>query len=122
MSSPNNQARTQPKLEDLARQRIVMWMHANPHITQTTIAKAIGVSQTWVSQYKSGEQGASLDQLDGIARVFGHTLMELLDLRPDPKERALIDAFRALPVDRRDLAVKMLEAMVIPSSIRPRHK
>jgi transcriptional regulator with XRE-family HTH domain len=100
------------RLADLARQRVVAWMDANPKITQSTIAKAVGVSQSWVSLYKSGGVEADLDQLDEIARVFGHTLMELLDLRPDPNEQKLIDAYRALSPQNRALAIQTLQAMI----------
>jgi transcriptional regulator with XRE-family HTH domain len=102
-------------LAELARQRIVAWMAANRGITQMDVAKAVGVSQSWVSQYKSGDVDADIDQLDAMARVFGHTLMELLDLRPDPKERDLVEAYRRLRPQARALAVQMLEAMIPPS-------
>jgi len=61
-----------------------------------------------------GDQDADIDQLDAMARVFGHTLNELIDLRPDPKERDLVEAFRALRPEARDLAVKVLDAMIPP--------
>lgn len=101
-------------LADLARQRIVGWMATNRHITQMDVARAVGVSQSWVSQYKSGDVDADIDQLDAMARVFNHTLQELLDLRPDPKEQALIDAFRKIRAEKRGLAVQVLETMVPP--------
>lgn len=101
-------------LGDVARQRIVSWMSANPQITQTAIARAVGVSQAWVSQYKSGDQDADVDQLAAIARVYGHTLMELFDLRPDPKERSLVEAYRKLRPETRALAIQAIEAMVPP--------
>jgi transcriptional regulator with XRE-family HTH domain len=107
-------------LAELARQRIAAWMAANPRITQAKVAAAIGVSQTWVSQYKTGDQDADIDQLEAMARVFDHTLMELLDLRPDPKERELIEAYRRLRPEARTLAVQMLEAMIPPSAERVR--
>lgn len=91
-------------------------MAANPKITQTDIAREVGVTQGWVSKYKRGDQDADIDQLDAMARVFGHTLNELLDLRPDPKERALIDAFRKLRPDARALAIQMIEAMTPPAA------
>jgi transcriptional regulator with XRE-family HTH domain len=100
------------RFEELARQRFRAWLAANPKITQAKVAEAVGVSQTWISQFKNGDQGAAVDQLAAIASVFGHTLTELLDLRQDPKERVLIEAFRALAPDKRDLAIRMLEAMV----------
>lgn len=103
------------RLEDLARRRIVAWLSASPNITQAKLAASVGVSQTWVSQYKSGDQDADIDQLDAMARVFGHTINELIDLRPDPKERELVEAFRALRPEARELAVKMLGAMIPPT-------
>jgi transcriptional regulator with XRE-family HTH domain len=106
-------------LSELARQRITAWMDANRKITQAMIAHEVGVSQSWVSQYRGGTQDADCDQLAAMAHVFGHTLTELFDLRPDPKERALIEAFRALSPEKRDLAIRMLEAMVPPARSLP---
>lgn len=103
-------------LADLARQRLVAWMEANRRITQAQIAAAVGVSQSWVSVYKSGGVDANIDQLDAMARVFNHTLYELLDLRPDPKERELVEAYRRLRPEARGLAVQMLEQMIPPSA------
>lgn len=94
-------------------------MDANPKITQTEVGRAIGHNQAWVSKFRLGQMDADIDDLDGMARVYGHTLIELVDLRPDPKERALIEAYRALRPEARELAVKMLEAMTPP---RERHK
>lgn len=110
------------RLADLARHRIVAWLAANPRITQTKLAAEVGVSQTWVSQYKSGDQDADIDQLDAMARVFGHTLVELLDLRPDPKERDLIDAYRAIEASKRPLAIEVVKAMTgaLPAPARKR--
>lgn len=112
LSTPVNWAGNMRSLGELARQRIVTWMAANPRITQTMIARDVGVSQAWVSQYKSGDQDADLDQLAALARVFGHTLTELLDLRPDPNEQKLVAAYRALPPAKRQLAIDALEAMI----------
>lgn len=98
-------------LAELARQRIAAWMAANRRLTQMDVAKAVGVSQSWVSQYKSGDVDADIDQLDAMARVFGHTLIELLDLRPDPKERDLLDAYRAIEPAKRPLALEVIRAM-----------
>lgn len=98
------------RLEDLARRRIVAWLDAKL-ITQAKLAAEVGVSQTWVSQYKSGDQDADVDQLDAMARAFGHTIMELLELRPDPHERELVESYRALPAEKRPLAIQMVQAM-----------
>ena len=100
------------RLQDLARKRLIQWMDANPKITQTEVGRSIGHNQAWVSKYRLGAMDADIDDLDGMARAYGHTLNELIDLRPDPKEQALIDAFRALRPDARELAVAMLQAMI----------
>lgn len=110
------------RLGELARRRIVSWMDARPQVTQTTVAKAVGVTQAWVSRYRSGFQDADLDQLAAMAEVFGHTLNELLDLRPDPKEQALIEAYRALPTDKRELAIRLLTAMIPDTNHHRRQK
>lgn len=109
-------------LADRARLRLVGWMGANPKITQAAVAAAVGVSQSWVSLYKSGGVDADLDQLDAMARVFSHTLTELLDLRPDPKERELLDAYRAIEAAKRPLAIEVVRALVAapPPSRRKR--
>ena len=107
-------------LAEVARKRLVSWMDANRKITQAEIAREVGVSQSWVSLYKSGDQDADVDQLAAMARVFGHTLMELLDLRPDPKEADLIEAYRRLRPEARALAVQMLQAMTPPTAERAR--
>mgnify|MGYP001602080786 FL=1 len=95
-------------------------MEANPKITQTEIGRAAGHNQGWVSKYKLGQQDADVDELAAMARVFGHTLMELLDLRPDPKERELVEAYRQLRPEARTLATQMLQAMIPPPAERVR--
>lgn len=99
------------RLADLARQRIVQWMEADPRITQVTIAKAVGVSQSWVSQYKSGDVDADLDQLDAIAQVFGHTLHDLVDLKPSINEGNLLGAFRQVPPERRAFVIEVVRQL-----------
>jgi transcriptional regulator with XRE-family HTH domain len=111
-------------LADLARQRIIGWMAANRQITQARIASAVGVSQSWVSLYKSGDVDADIDQLAAIASVYGHTLMELIDLRPDPKERELLDAYRAIEAAKRPLAIEVVRALSVlppPAPVRKRN-
>jgi len=104
-----------------ARARLVLWMDANPKITQTDVGRAAGHNQGWVSKFKLGQQDADVDELDAMARVFGHSLMELLDLRPDPKERELIEGYRALTPPNRVLALQMLQAM-IPERVHKRER
>jgi hypothetical protein len=97
---------------ELARHRLIQWMEANPHVTQTAVGRAVGHHQVWVSRFRGGSQNADVDELEAMAKVYGHTLAELFDLRPNPKEQRLIDAFRRLPDSKRDLGISTLEAMI----------
>lgn len=108
------------RLLELARQRLTQWMDANPKITQAAVGRAVGHNQTWVSRFRQGSQDADIDELDAMAKVYGHTLMELIDLRPDPKERDLVEAYRQLRPEARALAVQMMEAMLPPRAERGR--
>lgn len=99
------------RLMELARARLVQWMDANPKITQTALGRAVGHHQVWVSRFRSGAQDADVDELEAMAKAYGHTLTELLDLRPDPKERELLDAYRSLRPEARALALQMLLVM-----------
>ena len=108
------------RLLELARHRLTQWMNANPSITQTAVGKAVGHNQTWVSRFRQGAQDADIDELEAMARVYGHTLQELLDLRPDPKERALVEAYRQLRPEARAIAVQLLQQMVPPMTARAR--
>lgn len=107
-------------LMERARQRLSQWMDANPKIKQVDVGRAVGHAQGWVSEFKRGLQDANIDELDAMARAYGHTLAELLDLRPDPKERDLIEAFRKLRPEARGLAIQMLQQMTPPTAARGR--
>lgn len=108
------------RLMELARHRLTQWMDANPKITQVALGRAVGHHQVWVSRFKAGAQDANIDELEAMAKAFGHTLVELLDLRPDPKEQRLVDAYRKMRAEARPLAIQMLEAMVPPTPTRGR--
>lgn len=109
------------QLQERARQRITRWMDADPAATQTAVGRALKVSQVWVSRYRAGAQDADVDQLETLAKHFGHTLTELFDLRPDPQEERLLTAFRALPHHKRTLACDTLESM-LPDPPRKRRQ
>lgn len=110
------------RLMELARHRIVTWMAANPKVTQTAVAKAVGHHQVWVSRFKLGQQNADVDELEAMARVYGHTLNELFDLRPDPKERELLDAYRMIDASKRALAIEVVRAMTVQPPPPPRKR
>ena len=101
-------------LVELARQRLARWMGTNPKVTQRMVGEAVRHEQSWVSHYLSGAQQADVDEMDAMARVFGNTLTELLDLRANPKERDLLDAFYQIPAEKRDFAIEMLRQLAPP--------
>lgn len=110
------------RLMELARARLIQWMDANPKITQVALGRAVGHHQVWVSRFKAGAQDADIDELEAMAKAYGHTLNELFDLRPEPKENALIEAYRSLSPPNRVLAVQMLQALIPPPARAPARK
>lgn len=112
------------RLMELARQRLTQWMEANPKITQVALGRAVGHHQVWVSRFKAGAQDADIDELEAMAKAYGHTLNELLDLRPDPKERELLDAYRSVEASKRPLAIEVVRALSVappPAPLRKRN-
>jgi len=94
--------------EDRARRRIALWLDTHPKVTQRMAAEAAGHLQPWVSSYRKGLIQANLDELAGMASAFGHTLTELLDLRPDVEEQEIIDAYRSLSAEMREHHAEVL--------------
>lgn len=109
---------TMDVLKERARRRIERWLATNTDIDQVKLAELIGKSQPWVSNYINGRiEEPTLDDLDAVARAFGHTLTELLDLRSDPNEAALLEEYRALSEKRRVMAFELIRELAQP--VRP---
>lgn len=107
-------------LSELARERLSRWLESNSELTQEELARAAGHKQSWVSNYFKERQEATIDELDAMAKATGHTLFELFDLRPNPKENDLLDAYRAIEPDRRDFAIQVVKQLVRPKRGRSR--
>lgn len=73
------------------------------------MGQAIGRNQAWVSRYLGGDIDADLETLEQIARVFGHTLNELLDVQENAVEAEILDRYRALTLGQRSLIVQILQ-------------
>ena len=100
------------RLKDQARHPLSALMDSHRgEITQAMIGRAVGHAQGWVSNYRAGEQDADIDELDQMARVFGLTLIELIDLRPNATEQEVLDAFRGLRAETRETWLKMMRQM-----------
>jgi transcriptional regulator with XRE-family HTH domain len=105
---------SQPQtLDQLARTRINTWI-ASTGTTQKKLGEQVGRNQAWMSRYLSGDLDADLETLERIARVFGHTLSTLLNSPTDPDEAVVIDLYRAIPYEDRDLTVQLLRKMAQP--------
>lgn len=114
LSSALDSALKMGRLVEVARARLKRWKETHPEITQRAVAKAAGHEQSWFSNYLTGAQNANVDELDAMAREFGHTLAELLDLRPSSKEADLLEVFRSLPSEKRDFGIEVLKQIAPP--------
>jgi transcriptional regulator with XRE-family HTH domain len=106
-------------LQDTARAQLKRWI-ASTGTTQIAFGERIGRTQVWVSKYLAGELDTDLDTLQQMAKVFGHTLTQLLDFPADPDEDALITAYRALRPDARRLVFQVLQEMSRGRGPKPR--
>jgi transcriptional regulator with XRE-family HTH domain len=106
-------------LQDQARAQIKRWI-GSVGITQTAFGERIGRNQVWVSKYLKGEFDTDLETLQEMARVFGHTLTQLLDFPADPDEDAVITLYRALRPEARRLALLVLQEMSRGRGPKPR--
>lgn len=104
-------------LDELARQRIKGWLRSTG-VTQTALSDQIGRNQAWMSRYLDAEYDADLDTLDRMARAQGHTLFHLLGVHPDPVEDDLLNLFRALRPEARELLLKLLREWTQPEGSR----
>jgi len=95
-------------LDDRARARVAAWLAARSDITQETIAAALGVSQGHISRYLRTSMRLRLDDLEIVARLFGHTICDLLDVPPDPTDAELLELTRALTPAAREHLIGLL--------------
>lgn len=108
------QTAPRPSLDEQARARINAWIQQTG-TTQADLGKQIGRNQAWMSRYLSGEiETADLATLEKIAQAFGQQISALLTTPTDPAEAQVIDAYRALPVEDRALAIRVLQKFARP--------
>ena len=86
-------------------------------LTQQQLAKKVGVTQTAVAAWECGKRGVPKgDNLLRLAEVLGFDADRLMGTARAPSEISLEDArllavFRALPMDRQLIAIKLVEAL-----------
>jgi transcriptional regulator with XRE-family HTH domain len=95
-------------LDELARTQFKKWIESTG-LTQTELAARVGRNQAWMSRYLHGHFDADLETLQKMAKVFGSSLAQVLQVPSDPEEAALIAAYRALRYDSRKIALEMLQ-------------
>jgi len=100
-------------LDQIARTRIKAWIQTTG-ITQAELAARIGRNQAWMSRYLAAEFDADLETLNKMAISFGHSLGALLTAPVDPMEAQIIERFRALPAEARDVFAQMLDLWTRP--------
>jgi transcriptional regulator with XRE-family HTH domain len=61
-------------------------------LTQVKVAGALGVPQSFVSKYESGQRRLDVIELDHIAAVLGTTLHNIVDGLKDPSAAPPADA------------------------------
>jgi predicted transcriptional regulator len=110
------------KLDDRARARVAAWLAARPDVTQETIAAALGVRQSHISRYLRTPMRLRLDDLETIARVFGHTVCDLLDVPLNPADIELAELARALTPARREALIGLLHAWQDPPRRRKKRR
>lgn len=78
-------------------------------LSQVQLADAVGCSQGMISKIEKGEANPTLDLIEAIARSLGISPIALFPL-PEYHER-IIAALEALPENRRETGLAVLEAM-----------
>lgn len=88
-------------------------------LTQTALAKEIGVSQGTVYFWEKGVNEPTAVYVAAVAEYFGISADELLGVRRSGRERTrdaeeeeLTSLYRALPAERRRIAVALLKALL----------
>jgi transcriptional regulator with XRE-family HTH domain len=101
------------KYEDKARQRLGQLLRSRK-LKQEPLAQAVGHSQSWMSNYLQGTQGADLDELAKMVAVFDLPLTALFDEWSSPQETDVLALFRALPPHRQKMLLELVQDWVMP--------
>lgn len=97
-------------------------------ITQTQLAKRLGVSQQTIQAYESGKRRIQVATLPELARVLSTTLEELFAQQqettvrkrgPAPKWQQQLEAIDQLPKSQQKFVVQMLDALIAQAMTKP---
>ena len=89
-------------------------------LTQTDVAKKIGVSQVAVGTYEKGTKKPEMDKLPALAKLLGVSLDELFGIKPvkekkqvphkNKRSAQIQGLFEKLPVDQQRALLNMIKA------------
>lgn len=84
-------------------------------VTQRELAKAIGVTESSITDWITKRHYPRLDKIQLIAEFFGIQMTDLVEPRDSgkksysDKEQLVLELFREIPDDRKEFFIKMLE-------------
>lgn len=78
-------------------------MREQAGLRQGQIAEFLGVTQTYISKIETGERNLTVDQLENLVSLYGHSLTSFADMEKDAHPVRF--AFRAQDVSQEDLKV-----------------
>lgn len=100
------------------RQRLKEWI-TDRDLKQKALAKELGVSESVISNYLTGRTQMTIEMLVKMAEYFGVSVDYLAGVTDDPElpvglsrtERQLVESFRTLNREQRELIIKNVMIM-----------
>ena len=78
-------------------------MREQAGLRQGQIAEFLGVTQTYISKVETGERNLTVDQLESLVSLYGHSLSSFANMRAEASPIQF--AFRARDISQDDLKV-----------------
>ena len=88
------------------------------NVTQRELAKAIGVTESSITDWITKRHYPRLDKIQLIAEFFGIQMTDLVEPRGNSKksysdkEQLVLELFHKIPDDRKDFFIKMLQVEI----------
>jgi transcriptional regulator with XRE-family HTH domain len=104
---------TRPSLPTATVGQLLRHHRLERHLTQTELARQIGIQQSDLSRMEKGEYRVSLDVLFRILQVFelslGQFFGDLAEQQLTSRESVMVESFRALSREDQDEVVQFVE-------------
>ncbi len=87
-------------------------------VTQRELAKAIGVTESSITDWITKRHYPRLDKIQLIAEFFGIQMTDLVEPRDSGKksvseqEQIILDLFHQVPDEKREFLIKMIQAAI----------